>query len=194
MKSPLKNIYLLRHGETEWTQLGRHTGLTDIPLTANGKKEAKKLGKSLQKISFDTILCSPLKRAHNTAEIAFSRETIVIDNDLVEWDYGDYEGMTSQEIQKRNPGWNVFTKDTPNGESREAVERRADRVIERILHLSGTVAIISSGHFCRALGVRWLKLPVSYGQYFILSTASKSILGFEHEHPAIQCWNDTSHI
>jgi broad specificity phosphatase PhoE len=190
----LNRIYLLRHGETEWTQLGRHTGLTDIPLTKNGKKEAKKLGKSLRKISFDTILCSPLKRAYDTGAIVFPKDKIVIDRDLVEWDYGDYEGLTSKEIQKTNPGWNVFTQDTPGGESRELIEMRADRVIEKVSRLSGTVAIISSGHFSRALGSRWLKLPVSYGQYFVLSTASKSILGFEHEHPAILCWNDTSHL
>jgi broad specificity phosphatase PhoE len=194
MQTQVKKLYLLRHGETEWTQLGKHTGLTDIPLTKNGKKEAKKLGKSLEKIFFDTILCSPLKRAHDTASIAFPEKKIVIDNDLVEWDYGDYEGVTSKEIEKMNPGWNVFTKDTPNGEARELVEKRADRVIERVLQLSGTVAIVSSGHFSRALGVRWLNLPISYGQYLILTTASKSILGFEHIHPAIECWNDISHL
>jgi probable phosphoglycerate mutase len=194
MQTRVEKVYLLRHGETEWTQSGRHTGLSDVPLTKNGKKEASLLGKSLKKIPFDTILCSPLKRAHDTANIAFPEGNMVIDSDLVEWDYGEYEGLTTKEIQKRDPNWNVFTGDIPGGESKEMVAERADRVLEKVLQLCGTVAIVSSGHFSRALGVRWLHLPVSYGQYFVLSTASKSILGFEHGRPAIHCWNDTSHL
>lgn len=184
----------MRHGETEWTKSGQHTGLTDIGLTKTGEQQAKKLGKSIHNVQFDHVFCSPLKRVRDTCELAGLSKQAIIDPHLLEWNYGDYEGLTSAEIHQTDPDWTIFTKDPPHGETAREVEHRADEVIDQILELSGTIGVFSSGHFSRVFGSRWLKLPVSYGQYFTLSTASKSLLGFEHDHPAIATWNDTSHL
>lgn len=193
-ETKVTTVYLLRHGETEWTLSRRHTGLTDIDLTPNGRLEAKLLGKSLHNIHFDHIFCSPLKRALDTCVIADLGESYVIDQDLVEWDYGKYEGLTSAEIQKTDPSWTIFSKDPPGGETSLAVQKRADRFLQRILSLEGTIGVVSSGHFSRVLGARWIEQPVSFGERLTLSTASKSILGFEHGYRVIQLWNNTSHL
>lgn len=185
----VKVVYLLRHGETAWSLSGQHTGLTDIPLTRNGRKEARVLKKSLKGVRFDHVLCSPLIRARETCDIVGYETEAVFDRDLVEWDYGDYEGLTSEEIQKTNPGWTVFTCDPPNGETSKEVEARADRVIQKVLNLEGTVAIFSSGHFSRVLGARWLGLPYFYGGNLLFSTGRKSILGFEKGLQAFVSWN-----
>jgi len=190
----LKQVYILRHGETEWTLSKKHTGLTDIPLTKNGQKEAKLLGKSLRKLKFDHVFCSPLLRAKETCQIAGLDEFVFYDSDLVEWNYGDYEGKTSTEIHQENPDWTVFSQDPPNGERAQEVGARADRVIQKLLGLDGNVAIVSSGHFSRVLGARWMGLPVSAGENLLLSTASKSILTFSHGYQAIKTWNDTSYL
>lgn len=189
----VKEIYLLRHGDTEWTEASKHTGLTDIDLIKSGKKQAKRLGSRLKKIHFDHVLASPLRRVRETAELAGFGKKMKIDSGLLEWDYGDYEGLTSDEIHEDNPGWTIFNGDPPGGETAEQVEKRADDLIERVLRLEGRIALFSSGHFSRALGARWIEFPVSAGQNLVLSTAALSILSFEHGYPTITVWNDTSH-
>lgn len=185
-------LYLCRHGQTEWTQSGQHTGLTDIPLNAEGKLQAAKMAIPLQKISFAKTFSSPKMRALQTSSLAgFQSE---IDPDLVEWNYGDYEGLTTPEIQKINPGWIVFKDGAPNGESVEQVTARADRVLKKIHSIQGTVAIFSHAHFSRALAARFLGLPVSAGMLFFLDPASISKLGLEHDRPVIHLWNSTSHL
>ena len=191
----MKKVYLLRHGETEWTLSGQHTGRTDIDLTRNGRREAKRLGKTLKHITFDHVICSPLKRVRDTCRLAGFKDHILYDEGLIEWDYGDYEGITTKEIQKSNPEWTIFSQDPPGGETSQKVKERVDRLIEKVEKLDGeNIALFSSGHISRVIGARWLNFPVSYGQYFVLSTASKSILGFEHGHRALLSWNDTSHL
>ncbi len=189
-----RRIYLIRHGETEWSASGQHTGLTDIPLTDAGVKQAKALHKRLNDHTFDHILTSPLKRAHDTCNICGYGDKAEISDDLLEWNYGDYEGITTNEIHKTNPKWNVFTHGGPNGETVEDVQKRADHLIEKLLRFDGEIALFSSGHFSRALTVRYLQLPLTHGQHFSLSTASLSILGYERKTPALILWNDTSHI
>ena len=190
----VERIFLFRHGETEWSLAGRHTGLTDIPLTKNGRKEAKLLAKSLKKIQFDHVLCSPLIRAKETCAIAGFESIAYYDNDLVEWNYGEYEGKTTQEIRAIDPGWTIFSKDPPGGETAIEIGQRADRVIRKLLSLDKRVAVFSSAHFSRVLGARWMGLPVKSGQQLLSNTASKSILGFEYGYQTIIRWNDVSHL
>lgn len=180
-------IYLCRHGETSWTKSGQHTGSSDIPLTSIGEEQARKLGKTLQTISFSKILSSPRKRALDTASIAgFDPE---IDPDLSEWDYGSYEGKTSKEI---GPNWNLFRDGAPNGESPSQVQTRADRLLKKLP--PGPILLFSHGHFSRVIAARYLGLPVQSGELLFLSVASLSILGQEHSRPVIQLWNSTSHL
>lgn len=193
-KGKLQAVYLLRHGETAWTLTSQHTSYTDLDLTPNGRRESKRLGESLKGIKFDHIFCSPLKRAKETCAIAGFRDRAIIDKDLVEWNYGKYEGLTSEEIQKTDSNWTIFSKDPPGGERARDVQERADRFLARILPLEGTVAVFSSGHFSRVLGVRWISLPIAYGERLLLSTASKSHLGFKHGYQVIHSWNDTAHL
>ena len=187
-------IYLFRHGETLWSKTGQHTGLTDLDLTPEGELEAKQLGESVKNISFDYVFASPLKRVIKTCDFVGLKERAIIEPNLLEWDYGDYEGLTSNEIWKIDPGWTIFKKNPPNGETSLKVQARADRIIHKIRSLDGNIAIFSSGHFSRVIAARWLGLDVSFGASLILSTASKSILGYEHNVPAIFLWNDTSHL
>lgn len=187
-------IYLLRHGETKWTVTGQHTSITDLPLTENGVLEAKALAKSLEGIAFDHVFCSPLLRARETCKIAGFSRVAHYDDALFEWRYGAYEGKTSQEICKEHPGWNIFTSNPPGGETAEEIRCRIDAFLAKIKPLKGAIALFSSGHISRALAARWVGCPVSFGKSLILSTASKSILSFEHGHPAIALWNDTSHL
>lgn len=188
-------IFLIRHGETEWSLNGRHTGRTDLPLTENGEHRAANLRGLLQRITFTRVLTSPLKRASRTCELAGLGATARADPDLQEWDYGDYEGRTTADIRAVRPGWNVFQDGCPHGESVEQVSQRADRVLAGLRPAGGTVALFSHGQFLRALAVRWMELPVQVGQHLALDTASVSILGYEHhnaEIPAVCLWNACS--
>jgi probable phosphoglycerate mutase len=192
----LQIIYLARHGETAWTLSGQHTGLTDLPLTEHGEQNARRLGERLKDLAFAGVFTSPLQRARRTCELAGFGAIADIDPDLVEWNYGDYEGLTSAQVHAKSPDWKLFRDGCPGGESVAQIGARADRVIARLRALQGNVLLFSSGHFLRVLGSRWLGLDASAGQYFLLSTAALSQLGYEHDlnEPVIRLWNDTSHV
>lgn len=188
----IRQIYLIRHGETTWSITGQHTGRTDLALTENGVQHVRHLGRLLQKKKFDHVLSSPLQRARQTCELAGFGSRARIVPDLREWDYGDYEGRTTAEIHKERPGWNVYLDGCPNGESAEDVSHRADRVLAELRGLEGTAVLFSHGQFLRAVAVRWLDLPVREGQHFGLDTGSLSILGFARynvEVPVVSLWN-----
>lgn len=187
----LSHIYLIRHGETAWTLSNQHTGMTDIPLTKKGEEDAALLGKTLQVLPLTKILCSPLKRALMTCENAGFLENAEIDPNLVEWNYGEYEGMTSTEIWAKTPHWNIFSNGAPKGESVADISSRADAVLQKIQSMGGTIALFSHGHFLRVLTARWLQLPAEQGCLFALDPSSLSILGFERITPVIQLWNWT---
>lgn len=191
MKSFHQHVYLVRHGETEWTQSRQHTGLTDIPLTDEGRLQVEWIKPCLADIKLKKVFCSPLKRATETCEITGYLKHAEIDPDLVEWDYGDYEGKTTAEIREIDPKWSIFKKGAPNGESVGDVSTRAQRVISRVRDIPGDVLIFSSGHFLRVLAAKWLHLPASEAKLFLLSTASLSCLGYERENPVIVRWNET---
>ncbi len=185
-------IFLIRHGETAWSLSGQHTSRTDLPLTEAGENRAADLHEPLQKIGFRHVLTSPLRRARRTCELAGFGAVARIEPDLHEWDYGDYEGRTTAEIHAQQPGWNVFQDGCPHGESVEQISQRADRMIAVVRQLDGAVAVFSHGHFLRALGARWIDLPVNAGRRFDLETASISILSFERpdtKNPVISLWN-----
>jgi probable phosphoglycerate mutase len=192
MSAKLPQVYLVRHGETAWTLSRQHTGLTDIPLTENGERGAKLLGENLKHLQVARVFTSPLQRAKRTCELAGFGDRCEIDAELVEWDYGDFEGLTTAEIRKKQPDWNVFRHGCPGGESVQAVGERADRVIGRMRKLNVDVLVFSSGHFSRVLAARWLKLDAGSGALFALNTATLSILGYEHdlEEPVLKLWND----
>jgi broad specificity phosphatase PhoE len=190
-------VYLARHGNTAWTVTGQHTGLTDLPLTQNGECNAQRLGERLKGMTFAKVFTSPLQRASRTAELAGFGAVAVTDPDLVEWDYGQYEGLTSAEILAKRPDWQLFRDGCPGGESPAQIGERADRVVERVRAVSGDVGLFSSGHFIRVLTARWLGLgPGTGGKYFLLSPASLSALSYEHNlsHPVIRLWNDDHHV
>jgi probable phosphoglycerate mutase len=191
----LPAVYLARHGETAWSLSGQHTGLTDIPLTPRGERNARRLGERLSGLTFAVVLTSPLQRAARTCELAGFQAAAITDPDLVEWNYGDYEGMRGDEIRAASPGWVVFRDGCPGGESPADVARRADRVIARVRGVPGDVLLFSSGHFLRLLAARWLGLEPLAAQYLLLSTASLSELTYERtrSQPVIRLWNDTSH-
>ncbi|MBS0629084.1 MAG: histidine phosphatase family protein [Verrucomicrobia bacterium] len=186
-----QNIYLIRHGETEWTLSKKHTSLTDIPLTENGRKQVVWLKDKLAEKKFKKVLCSPLLRAKETCQLTALFEHAEVDPDLVEWNYGDYEGKTTAEIREIRPKWSIFNDGAPNGESIGDVSARAMRIIAKARAVPGDVAIFSSGHFLRALAAKWLNKPVTEGKFFLLSTASLSILGYERETPVLVTWNQT---
>ena len=169
-------LYIIRHGETEWSLSGQHTGRTDIPLTPHGEEEARRLAPWLKDIQFSVALCSPRQRAQRTCELAGLGALAKVEPDLAEWDYGDYEGQRSPDIAKERPGWNIFVDGGPNGESPEDVSARADRLISRLEALDGNVALFSHGHFSRVLTARWLGFAVVAGQRFMLDTGTISIL------------------
>jgi probable phosphoglycerate mutase len=196
LSSPLPKIYLARHGETEWSLSGQHTGLTDIPLTERGEEEGRKLGLRLQGHPFTLILTSPLRRAQKTCELATYGQLAEPDADLMEWRYGDYEGLTTPEIQAKPPGWHVFQDGCPGGETASDVGRRVDRVIARARAAGGDVLLFGHGHCLRVLAARWLGLPPGDGRLFRLSTATLSILSYEHDlkSPVILLWNDDNHL
>lgn len=189
-------IYLARHGETAWSLSGQHTGTTDIPLTENGERNARNLGARLRDAPFDHVFTSPLQRARRTCELAGFGGSAEIDPDLVEWNYGDYEGQRTADIRKERPNWFLFRDGCPGGETPDAVGARADRVIARLRALNADVIVFSHGHFLRVLGARWLGMPASDGRLLLLTTASLSILGYEHnrEEPVLRLWNDDRHV
>src|SRR5258706_9096206 len=196
MNEALPTVYLARHGETAWSLTAQHTGRTDLVLTARGEQNARRLGERLSGLTFATVLTSPLQRASRTCELAGFRVPAQVDENLLEWDYGQYEGLTSAQIHGTNPKWNLFRDGCPGGETPEQVAARADRVIERVRALHGDALLFSSGHLLRVLAARWLGLPPATGRYFLLDPASLSALGYEHNQsqPAIRLWNDTQHV
>jgi probable phosphoglycerate mutase len=196
MSEGLPVVYLARHGETAWSLSGQHTGLTDLPLTERGERNARRLGERLRGFTFATVLASPLKRAFRTCELAGFGAEAQVDRDLLEWNYGQYEGRRSADIHKERPDWQLFRDGCPGGESPEQVGIRADRVVSRVRAIQGNVLLFSSGHFLRLLAARWLGLQPGAGRYFLLSTASLSALGYEHNlcEPVIRLWDDTRHV
>jgi broad specificity phosphatase PhoE len=196
MEKSLPEIYLARHGETEWSMTGQHTGRTDIPLTTRGERNALSLGERLKGTTFAKILTSPRSRARRTCELAGFGDQAEVDQDLQEWDYGRYEGRRTADIRKERPDWYLFRDGCPGGESVEAICGRADRVVAHLRAIDGNVLIFSHGHILRVLAARWLGLPAGDAQFFVLSTAALSILGYEHRlnEPAIRLWNDDRHV
>jgi broad specificity phosphatase PhoE len=186
---PTQKVLLIRHGETEWSLSGQHTGMTDIPLTENGRNVARRLKPILADQTFALVLTSPLRRARETCELAGLVERAEIDRDLVEWNYGDYEGLTPQQIHVLRPGWMVFTDGCPGGETPEQVEARIDRVIAKIRTVAGNVAVFAHGHLIRAFAARWLGLRASQGRFFLLDPATVNVVSYYRYIPAIKRWN-----
>lgn len=188
-------IFLIRHGETAWSLSGQHTGTTDIPLTPAGEQAARQLGQRLADVTFAAAFTSPRRRARETWQLSRLQPTAVVREDLAEWNYGDYEGLTSAEIQAGRPGWNVFRDGCPNGESPQQMSDRVDGVVAWLRTCDGDVAICAHGHFGRALGARWIGLPIADAGRLLLTTASVSILDYEHNdraRPAIKLWNEVA--
>jgi broad specificity phosphatase PhoE len=196
MSKTLPKIYLARHGETEWSLSGQHTGVTDIPLTENGERNARNLGERLRGTHFVQVLTSPLQRARRTCELAGFGAQAEVDADLVEWNYGDYEGKRTADIRKERPNWFLFRDGCPGGETPDAIAARADRIVARLRALNGDALVFSHGHFLRVLAARWLGKPASDGRFLLLSTAALSILGYEHnlDEPVLRLWNDDQHL
>lgn len=195
MKKP-QVVYLARHGETAWTVSGQHTGLTDLPPTTIGENNARRLGEAVKKFQFARVFTSPLQRAKRTCELAGFALRAELDPDLVEWNYGEYEGLRTADIRARRPDWQMFRDGFPGGESFDQIAARADPVVERLRKIDGAVLLFSSGHFLRVLAARWLGLEPQSERYFLLDTASLSSLTCEsnQSQPAIGLWNDTHHI
>jgi broad specificity phosphatase PhoE len=197
MSEVLPVVYIARHGNTAWTHTGQHTGLTDLPLTPDGERNAVRLGERLNGMKFAKVFTSPLQRASRTCELAGFGTRAEVDPDLVEWNYGEYEGLTSAEILQKHPEWQLFRDGAPGGESPAQIGERADRVVQRVRSVAGDVLLFSSGHFIRVLTARWLVLaPGTVGRYFLLNPASLSALSYEHNlsRPVIRLWNDDHHV
>jgi probable phosphoglycerate mutase len=196
MSESLPILYLARHGETAWSLSGQHTGLTDLPLTERGERNARCLEERLRGLAFTAVFTSPLQRAARTCELAGFGGVAQVDRDLLEWDYGEYEGTRTADIHAKRPDWQLFRDGCPGGETPQQVGDRADRVASRVRAIAGNVLLFSSGHFLRVLAARWLGLEPAAGRYFLLSTASVSALSYEHNlsQPAIQLWDDTRHV
>ncbi len=192
MKAELPQVYLARHGETEWSLSGRHTGTTDLPLTPNGEAQARALGDRIKEVQFDRVWTSPRTRAIRTAELAGLANQVEVAADLAEWNYGEYEGLTSDQIHARDPNWLIYRDGCPGGESVEAVQARADRVVARLRASSGTSIVFSHGHFTRLLAVRWLGLPILDARYLMVGTAALGTLGCDGDlgKPVIELWNE----
>ncbi|MGZ3302120.1 MAG: histidine phosphatase family protein [Isosphaeraceae bacterium] len=183
------NVFAIRHGETAWSLSGQHTGTTDIPLTDNGCRLAKRMRSVLAANVFALVLCSPMHRARETCELAGLGDKAVIDSDLVEWNYGVYEGLTPKQVQEMAPGWLIFRDGCPGGEAPEHVGARVDRVIARCRSVDGDSALFAHGHVLRVFAVRWIGLPPDGGQHFLLSTGTLCVLGYYREIPAVRIWN-----
>ena len=192
----LPSVYLARHGETAWSLSGQHTGLTDIPLTERGERNARRLGERLAGLAFAKVFTSPLQRATRTCELAGFGGAAETDAELVEWNYGKYEGLRTVEIQADRPDWELFRDGCPEGESPRQVGARADHVLTRLRAVKGDALIFSSGHFLRVLAARWLGLEPGTARFFMLSTATLSAIGYENtlSQPVIRLWNDTCHV
>jgi probable phosphoglycerate mutase len=190
-------IYLARHGETAWSLSGQHTGVTDLPLTGDGERNARRLGERLKGLTFGKVFTSPLQRARRTCELAGFGAVAEVDCDLVEWNYGEYEGRRGAEIRAERPDWQIFKDGCPGGESPQQVAVRADRVVSRLRAVNADVLLFSSGHFIRVLAARWIGVDATpTARSLMLSTASLSALGYEHDlsRPVIRLWNDTQHV
>ncbi len=189
MKNLTQRVALIRHGETAWSLNGRHTSFTDLPLTENGKEQASLLNKAFSHIKFAQVFCSPLKRARETCDLAGLSDNVIIDSDLTEWNYGDFEGLTTVQIDKQIPDWDIFKDGCPGGESPQQVSDRVDRIIKRVQAIDGNVAVFSHGHLSRAFATRWANLNIINGHMFVLDTATLNVLGAYHDDPAIVNWN-----
>jgi len=196
MSEILPVIYLARHGETVWSVTGQHTGVTDLPLTDRGERNAVRLGERLRGLVFTKVFTSPLRRAARTCELAGFGAVANVDRDLMEWNYGDYEGLRTVEIRAKRPDWHLFRDGCPNGESPVQIGARAVRVVSRMRAIKGDVLLFSSGHFLRVFAARWLGLEPAAGKFLMLDTASLSALSYEHDlsQPAIRFWNDSRHL
>jgi probable phosphoglycerate mutase len=197
MDNHLPVIYVARHGETAWTLTGQHTGLTDLPLTPQGERNARALAARLDGLTFAKVFTSPLQRASRTCALAGFGPVAEVDADLVEWNYGEYEGLRSAEIRAKRPDWQLFRDGCPGGESPAQISARADRVLSRVRAVKGDVLLFSSGHFIRVFAARWIRLePSLHSMSFLLSTASLSAVGYEPDlcHPVIRLWNDINHV
>ncbi|HEX3449781.1 MAG TPA: histidine phosphatase family protein, partial [Isosphaeraceae bacterium] len=183
------NVFAIRHGETAWRLSGQHTGTTDIPLTGNGRRLAERMRPVLAKEAIALVLCSPMQRARETCELAGLGDRAVIDPDLAEWNYGQYEGLTPKQIHEGAPGWLIFRDGCPGGEIPEQVSARVDRVIARARAAVADVALFAHGHVLRVLAVRWIGLPASAGQHFLLDTGTLCVLGYYRDIPAVKVWN-----
>ena len=188
MKNALE-VFLVRHGETEWSRSGQHTGVTDIPLTERGRLEAVRLAPVLAKRTFDLVLSSPLQRARETCGLAGLGDRAQVEPDLMEWNYGEYEGLTSDEIERRVPGWLIFDNGCPGGESPREVAARVDRLIEKVRRVRGSVALFAHGHVFRVFAARWIGMPPSHGSHLLLDTSTLSILAYYRGIPALKRWN-----
>lgn len=189
MAAPVQQVYIVRHGETEWSLSGQHTGTTDIPLTERGRQVARLLRPILAKESFRLTLTSPLQRARETCVLAGFEETANSEPDLVEWNYGRYEGLTPDQIHATAPGWQIFRDGCPGGEQPGEIGARVDRVIAKVRAVEGHVVLFAHGHVLRVFAARWLGLPPSAGQHFLLGTATSNILSYYRDVPAIKRWN-----
>lgn len=189
MAAPLQQVYLIRHGETEWSLSGQHTSVTDIPLTENGRQVAGRLAPALASEAFAMVLTSPLRRARETCDLAGLGERAEFDPDLLEWNYGDYEGQTPAQIHALAPGWMIFRDGCPGGENAAQVGARVDRLIARVRAVKGNAALFGHGHIFRVFAARWLGLPPEGGCHFMLDTATLNILSYYRGVPAVKRWN-----
>jgi broad specificity phosphatase PhoE len=189
LAEPNVNVFAIRHGETAWSLNGQHTGKTDIPLTDNGRRLAARMRPVLAANPFGLVLCSPMRRARETCELAGFGDRAIIDSDLVEWNYGKYEGLTLKQIDEVAPGWLIFRDGCPGGEAPEQVSARVDQVIARARAVAGDTALFAHGHLLRVFAARWIGLPARGGQHFLLNTGSLCVLGYYHEIPAVRIWN-----
>ena len=189
LAEPNVSVFAIRHGETAWSLSGQHTGTTDIPLTDNGRRLAERMRPVLAATTFGLVLCSPMQRARETCELAGLGDRAIIDSDLVEWNYGEYEGLTLNQIQEAAPDWLIFRDGCPGGEAPEQVGARVDRVIARSRAVAGDIALFAHGHLLRVFAARWIGLRASGGRHFLLNTGTLCVLGYYREIPAVQIWN-----